>query len=235
MNPTVKMDPVRVESAQWMELLQEGAERLKFNLSPDHAAQFRQHARLLLDWNRSVNLTAINDPVEIAVKHFLDSAAPLEYVPTTGELLDIGTGGGFPGIPLKILRPAQSMTLVDGTRKKINFVKEVIRRLGLEKIDAFHLRAESMGTMDRYVGRFTAIVCRAVGDTLDMARLAMPLLAAGGKIVVYKGPGEKVPKKVLLDFKGKTEKETLALRATSIAYQLPIIKEQRQVVILETA
>jgi hypothetical protein len=112
------------QSSEWKKMVLRGARQLGIVLTPGQLDCFAQHATLLLEWNRKINLTAIVDPAEMAVKHYLDAIAPIKHIPLQGHLLDIGTGGGFPGIPLKVMRPDQPMTLIDGVRKKISFVKQ---------------------------------------------------------------------------------------------------------------
>ena len=140
----------RIGSDAWIDLLVQGADRLGHSLSPDQARQMALHVQLLLEWNQRTNLTAITDPVHVAVKHCLDAIAPLHLLPEEGALLDIGTGGGFPGIPLKIMRPDLDMTLIDSVRKKISFVNHVIRQLHLPRIEALHVRAQ---TLAEQIGR----------------------------------------------------------------------------------
>ena len=229
------MQDIGIDTSQWTDMLMSGASQVGVELSWDQAAQFNQFARLLLAWNRKINLTAIVDPIQIAVKHFLDSVAPLSYLSTDGEILDLGTGGGFPGIPLKILRPDQKMTLIDGTRKKINFVKQVIRELDLGKIEAHHQRAEAIGEMAQYEGRYATIVSRAVADLTQVALLGSPLLKANGKIVVYKGPGESISKTIALDPKRNAPKAAKHFQVTTVSYTLPILGDHRRAVILEAA
>lgn len=223
---------IMVESAQWMAMLMEGAAQLNITMSIDQATLLARHARLLLAWNRKINLTAITDPVQMAVKHFLDSVAPLAHIPIEGELLDMGTGGGFPGIPLKIMRPGQPMVLIDATRKKVNFVKQVIRELKLDYIEALHTRAEAMGMQEQHAGRYTVIVSRAVADLKVVAQLAEPLLAAGGMIVVFKGPRETLPDTLRLE-SSEGQGTDISFQVTSTAYHLPIIGDQRRVVLLK--
>ncbi len=224
---------IQIESAQWLDLVMEGAAQLHLDLSRRQAAQFAQHARMVLDWNRKVNLTAITDPVQMAVKHFLDALAPLARIPSQGWLLDIGTGGGFPGIPIKIMRPAQPVTLIDGTRKKINFVKQVIRELGLKNTEALHQRAEQMASLEEHAGRYTVIVSRALADINEVVMLAKPLLATGGTIVIYKGPGEKIPETLRFNSSRRRLPDDSAFRVASFAYELPFSGDRRNVVLLQ--
>jgi 16S rRNA (guanine527-N7)-methyltransferase len=179
---------MRIGSDEWLTLVQDGAAQLGVTVHRQQAEQFSRHARWLMEWNRKINLTAITDPREVAIKHYVDAIAPLDHIPDRGHLLDIGTGGGFPGIPLKIMRPGQTMTLIDSVRKKVNFVRHVIRQMPLEGIEALHTRAEALvdGPMG---GRFDIIVCRAVSDHRTVLTQARPLLAPGGRMIFYQGPG----------------------------------------------
>ncbi len=182
---------MKIGSEAWMALIREAAAQLGITVTRRQAEQFSRHARLLLEWNRKINLTAITDAREVAIKHFVDAIAPTAHIPRKGRLLDIGTGGGFPGIPLKIMRPDQNMTLIDSVRKKVNFVRHVIRQMQLDDIEALHTRAETLADAGPAVSLFDVIVCRALSDPGSALSLARPLLAPGGTIVLYQGPGSK--------------------------------------------
>ena len=222
-----------IESSQWIDVVIKGAAQLHLDITPYQATQFARHARMVIAWNQKFNLTAITEPVEMAVKHFLDSVAPFAHIPPEGRILDIGTGGGFPGIPLKILRPAQPMTLIDGTRKKINFLKQVIRTLGLEKIEALHLRAEAMATMASHIGRYDVIVSRAVSDVKEVVRFADPLLGDGGRVLVYKGPGEKTAKMLELEPGGSHRNGPFVYNVSTFSYTLPFSGDHRKIISLQ--
>ena len=127
---------MQIGSDLWRQLIVKGAAEYDIDVTPLQADQFARHAGLLLEWNRKINLTAIVDPVQVAVKHYLDALIPLTHIPHDGPLLDVGTGAGFPGLVLKIMRPDQPMALIDGSRKKISFIKTIIRQLGLPQIEA---------------------------------------------------------------------------------------------------
>lgn len=188
--PNREPDTLRIGSPEWIALLVEGCAQHGIAITPRQAAYMADHGRFLSDWNRKFNLTAITEPRQIAVKHFLDAILPAPWIPCQGPLLDIGTGGGFPGIPLKIMRPEQPVTLLDASRKKISFIKYVIRELGLPSADAVQARAEALGNHPEHRGRYHVVVTRAVADFATVVRLSLPLLAPGGWIVLYKGPGE---------------------------------------------
>ena len=178
---------MKIGSHEWIDLLMTGAQELQVEMDHDQAIQFGRYAQILQRWNKKINLTSITDPREIAVKHFLDSVAPSASIPQQGTLLDIGTGGGFPGVPLKILRPQQSMVLIDGVRKKINFVKQVLRELHLDRIEAIQARAEDLIRHPCKTKQFDIIVSRALADVDVLVKLAAPLLKPEGRLVLYKG------------------------------------------------
>ena len=136
---------MQIGSKKWRDLLYEGAKQLDIQIDKRNIDKFATYALELLKWNQKTNLTAITDPVEVAVKHFLDSIVPVKIIPHQASLLDIGSGGGFPGIPLKISLPHLSVTLIDASRKKVSFLKHIIRILELGNIKALHIRSEVHG------------------------------------------------------------------------------------------
>ena len=207
-------------------MLSEGAVRMGLTVRPAQTAQFAAHARLLLEWNRKINLTAITDPTQVAVKHYLDAIAPLDHIPSGGRLLDIGTGGGFPGIPLKIMRPDQPMTLIDGVRKKVNFVKHVIRELRLNRIEVLHTRAEDLENGDDNWAGFEVIVCRALADLEAAIQLALPLLAEKGCILVYHGPRAAV-RCADSQFSVSIKERRCLLQRHTHTYKLPFLGDAR--------
>ena len=167
------------------DLLVSGAKELGIELTKAQLAALDLFAEELKKWNRKINLTAIADDEGIAVKHFVDSLSLLRVVNSPGRLLDIGSGGGFPCIPVKIVRPELEIVSVDAVVKKISFQKQMVRLLDLADFDAVHLRAESMA--DRYAGSFDWIVSRAFSDIPSFVAMALPLLKSEGRIVAMKG------------------------------------------------
>jgi 16S rRNA (guanine527-N7)-methyltransferase len=178
---------VEIDSAQWRQTVREGALALGLKVSPEQARLMGRHAKELLHWNRTINLTAINDPLEMAVKHYVDALASASWIPVGARMLDAGSGGGFPGVPLKILRPDLSVTLVDSVRKKVSFLKHAIRTLELKGIDAVHGRLEDLGNGSPYQGKYDQVVCRAFAALDDFVRLTLPFLSAGGSLLALKG------------------------------------------------
>lgn len=154
---------------------------------------FEQYLKLLLKWNRSYNLTAITDKEEIRIKHFEDSLAVTPFLPRrssggakAGRLLDIGTGAGFPGIPLKIARSDLEIVLLDSVQKKIAFCEAAIRELGLKRIEAMHGRAEDPKVQSR-LGLFDIVISRATFSIVDFLPLAEKYLRPGGAAIAMKG------------------------------------------------
>jgi 16S rRNA (guanine527-N7)-methyltransferase len=178
---------MQIGSKEWSDLVIEGAAALDIDLDTGQTRQFAVHAAELVRWNRKINLTAITDPFEIAVKHFLDSLPAARSIPGAASVLDLGSGGGFPGLPLKVLKPCLSITLIDASRKKVSFLKHVIRTLKLDHIEALHIRAEDLAEDPRYRNRFHVIISRAFSSLEFFHRLALPLLIEGGTILALKG------------------------------------------------
>jgi 16S rRNA (guanine527-N7)-methyltransferase len=165
----------------------EGALNLKF--TPEQTANFQTYMELLVEWNEKINLTAITEPKEVAVKHFLDSLTVLNAVniKSGSRVIDVGTGAGFPGIPLKIMRPDMELTLLDSLNKRLIFLKEVCTAL---KIDAslVHARAEEGGRQKQLREKFDIATARAVAPLNLLCEYCLPFLKVGGLFVAMKGP-----------------------------------------------
>lgn len=142
----------------------------------------------LLRWNKSINLTAITDRSEALIKHLADSLTLLPYLKGDETLLDMGSGGGLPGLPLKIVRPQLKLTSVDAVAKKISFQKHIIRSLSLTGALARHGRLEELGREVTLAGHFDLVVARAFASLPDCIRLARPFLRPGGSLLAMKGP-----------------------------------------------
>lgn len=177
-----------IGSSDWQRMIRDAASRLGVDISPAATEMFAVHARELLRWNQKINLTAITDPAAVAVKHFVDAVAALRVLPPGGHLLDIGSGAGFPGIPLKIARPALVVTLVDAARRKVSFLNHLIRTLALEQTLARHVRVEALAADRHQAGCYDVVVCRAFADLAGFVAVGLPLLAPGGRLVALKGP-----------------------------------------------
>lgn len=207
--------------SEWKELIISGAKLLGVDINDHHAGLFALHALEMLKWNQKINLTAITDAEEIAIKHFTDSVAPAKMIPDHRRLLDIGSGGGFPGIVLKVIKPSLNVTLIDASRKKVSFQKQVIRTLNLKGIDAHHIRAEDFAKTSEC---FDMAICRAFSDLDTFVSMAIPFLAEHGEIIAMKG-------KISDSEIAAVEKLAMPLNATlSIEkYSLPFIDADRAI------
>lgn len=172
-----------------MEKLIQGLKSWSIPYTQVYLDQFERYQTLILEWNQKFNITAITDPEEMELRLFLDSLSPLLFEELEGvdRVLDVGTGGGFPGLPLKILRPAWEMTLLDSLHKRITFLEEVIRELGLEKISAIHGRAEELGRQATYRETYDLVVSRAVAPLPTLAEYCVPFVKQGGYFLAMKG------------------------------------------------
>lgn len=147
--------------------------------------EFEIYLNELKAWNLKFNLTAIKDDREIAVKHFLDSLTPLQFIKPGSYVLDIGSGAGFPGIPLKIAEPSLNVTLLDSVNKKVTFMKHIIAELRLTGIEAIHIRAEDLAKTRK--GVFDVVISRALASLSDFVKLGEPFLRSDGILVAMKG------------------------------------------------
>jgi len=159
---------------------------LGLRLSPRQTRQFCIYGDLLLDWNQRVNLTRITDPEEVIVKHFVDSLA-IAKLAKGNRMADIGTGAGFPGIPIKIINPDCKMYLVDSGAKKLEFLEVVIAELGLINTETIHARAEDFGRNPQFRNSFDTVTSRAVARLPVLLEYAIPLLKQNGQFLAAKG------------------------------------------------
>jgi 16S rRNA (guanine527-N7)-methyltransferase len=164
---------------------------LGFSLSGEQLRAFRTYEDLLLEWNRRINLTAITGREDVRAKHFLDSLSCCKVLtPQPGNrIIDIGTGAGFPGVPLKILCPDIHLTLVDSVGKKTDFCRRLVDCLGLVNVTVIHARAEEIGRDSAHRGAYQWALARAVADLSILAEYLLPLVTVGGFILAQKGAG----------------------------------------------
>lgn len=162
-------------------------EKIDIKFTEEQVNQFYKYMNLLLEWNEKINLTAITDPNEVILKHFIDSLTINKYIKENSTLADVGTGAGFPGIPLKILRPDLKITLVDSLNKRINFLNEVINKLNLVNIETVHSRIEDFGKDKKYRESFDFVTARAVANLAVLSEYLLPIAKVGGQCVCMKG------------------------------------------------
>ena len=210
-----------------VKILESGVLELGIALTPEQVAGFCRFGDELKKWGAKVNLTAIRTDEDIVVKHFLDSLTLLPLLRDAERLADIGSGGGFPAIPLKIIRPDLHVTAIDAVEKKLIFQRHAARLLNLTAFEAIHARGEDLA--EKYAGSFDRVVSRAFADIPTFVRIALPLLAAGGVIIAMKGKegeSEAGDARPALDELGLVVTEIVELR-------LPVSGDGRTLVVMK--
>ena len=169
--------------------LASAAQEYGLELSDQQLAAFSRYYELLLDWNSRLNLTAITEAREVAVKHIIDSLSCYDeaYFPQACKVIDVGTGAGFPGLPLKIYRPDINLVLLDSLNKRLTFLQAVVEELGLDSVSTVHARAEEGGRRPDLRDSFHVVTSRAVARLSVLAELCLPFVKPGGVFVALKG------------------------------------------------
>ena len=147
---------------------------------------FMKYNELLLDWNTKINLTAITEPEEVVKKHFCDSLACLSFIKNGATVCDVGTGAGFPGIPMLIARPDLDITLMDSTNKRLNVIRDILDKIGLSA-NVVHSRAEEAGKSKEFREKYDFSTARAVSNLRDLTEYCLPFVKVGGAFVSMKG------------------------------------------------
>jgi 16S rRNA (guanine527-N7)-methyltransferase len=214
--------------AENKDLLIEGAKTLGIDLDGTSIELFDLYLKELLKWNQKINLTAIRSEKEIVLKHFLDSLSVSPYLPNPSSVLDVGSGAGFPGIPLKIIQPTHEMTLIDSVRKKVDFQRHVIRMLGLKRIESIHGRVQDKAILQRLGEQFDIILSRAFSDLRTLLLLSFPLLKEGGLVIAMKSEVES------RDIQLLTEREGAQYRLqNTVSLMLPFSSFKRTLLLFE--
>ena len=172
----------------FIEMLIKKAREISINIDESEANNFFEYMEELIRWNEKVNLTAITKPEEIITKHFIDSLTIEKYIPKNASIIDVGTGAGFPGIPIKILKPETKITLLDSLNKRIIFLEKIIAKLRLTNIFAVHGRAEELGREEEHRETFDIATSRAVAGLNGLLEYMAPFVKVNGKIICMKGP-----------------------------------------------
>ena len=160
--------------------------KMNISLLKEQYGQFYAYMELLIEWNEKMNLTAITEPKEIILKHFVDSLTIAKYVEEGKSIIDMGTGAGFPGIPIKIYRKDVKAVLADSLNKRIKFLDEVIDKLKLENVETIHCRAEELGKNKQYREKFDYATSRAVANLSTLSEYLMPFVKLNGKCIFMK-------------------------------------------------
>ncbi|MCK5312727.1 MAG: 16S rRNA (guanine(527)-N(7))-methyltransferase RsmG [Desulfobacteraceae bacterium] len=210
---------------KWKATVANGSKHFGLSLNDHQLDLFAAHAAHLHMWNKTINLTAIKDPAEIALKHFIDSIALVPYLKPNSRILDIGSGGGFPGFCLKIVNPDLNIVMIDSAKKKVNFLKDLIRTTKTENIDAIHVTAEDLAKQEKYKNRFDIVVSRAFSNLEKFYKLSKAFLDDQGFILAMKGQNPIDEIKQLREIE-----DTKKLNINTYSYSLPFHNIERSIV-----
>lgn len=216
-----------MDKKEFGNILTKYANETKINLNEEEIDLFYTYMQELLEWNEKINLTAITDPEEIALKHFVDSLIIEKHI-KGNTLIDIGTGAGFPAIPVKIHNKNLNIALLDSLNKRINFLNNVIEKLKLGKIKAVHGRAEDFGRDNEYREKFDMVTSRAVAELSILCEYMLPFVKVGGICICMKGQGQE---------EIENAKEKISLLGGKIIkiekYKLPLTDMERTIIIIK--
>ena len=173
-----------------MKQLSSAFEKLNIPVSSETLSKFEKYMRLVLAWNEKVNLTAITEEDEFIQKHFIDSilCANFDEVKSADTVIDVGTGAGFPGVPLALVFPEKHFLLIDSTGKKIRILREILDALDVSRVTVLHARAEELARKEEYREKFDLCVSRAVANMTVLSGYCLPFVKPGGSFIAYKGP-----------------------------------------------
>ena len=175
-----------MELEEFTKIFNNYLEKLNLTLTEEQIEKFYNYMNLLIEWNKKINLTAIVEPKDIILKHFIDSLTIEKYIKKGENIIDVGTGAGFPGIPLKIAREDLKITLADSLNKRINFLNEVINKLDLKNIETIHTRAEELGKNKKYREKFDIATSRAVANMSTLSEYLIPFIKVKGRCICMK-------------------------------------------------
>ena len=176
-----------MELNKFKELMKENLKELNIDLTDLQLEQFYNYMSILIEWNKFMNLTGITDPEEVITKHFIDSLTVLDKIDKNASIIDVGTGAGFPGIPVKIAFPETKVVLLDSLNKRIKFLNEVIEKLELKDIEIIHGRAEECGRNKSCREKYDIAIARAVAPLNVLLEYLMPFVKVNGKCLCMKG------------------------------------------------
>ncbi len=177
-----------MEKNEFLEFMKEECEKNNIQISNEEIEKLYIYMKEILEWNEKVNVTAIKDEKEFIVKHFIDSLTIEKYISNGEKVLDIGTGAGFPGIPIKITKNKSHVDLVDSVNKKLNVIRDIIPKIKVEDIECIHTRAEDLAKNVKYRESYDVVTSRAVANLTTLVEYMLPFAKVGGKIICMKGP-----------------------------------------------
>ena len=176
-----------MEKEEFSNKLKDSMKKINIEITEKQVDDFYNYMNLLLEWNEKINLTAITEENDIILKHFVDCGTILKYIKDNSSIIDIGTGAGFPGIPLKILNNSLKITLMDSLNKRIIFLNNVIEELKLSNIEAIHARAEELARNRNYREKFDIVTSRAVANLSTLSEYMLPFVKKNGIAISMKG------------------------------------------------
>lgn len=176
-----------MEEEEFYKKMKESLKELNIELSEKQLKQFYDYMNILIEWNKIMNLTNITEPLEVVQKHFVDSLTALKSIKEDDCIIDVGTGAGFPGIPIKIVFPETRVTLLDSLNKRIKFLEEVINKLELKNIETIHGRAEELAHNKGYREKYDKAIARAVAPLNVLSEYLLPFVKKGGYAICMKG------------------------------------------------
>ena len=196
--------------------------------------KFEKYMNILLDWNSKINLTAITEKEDIILKHFKDSLSVEKHIPSGAKVIDVGTGAGFPGVPLKIVRNDISLTLLDSLNKRIKFLDELLKELDINDVETVHSRAEEAGHNKAYREQYDIAISRAVANLSVLSEYLLPFVKVGGYAICMKGPNIEEElnnsKTAIKELGGEIERiENFKLETTDIERNIILIKKVKPI------
>ncbi len=180
-----------MEKEIFVEKIIENSKKINIDINETEANKFYEYTQLLLEWNNKINLTAITEENDIILKHYIDSLTTSELIKDSKTILDIGTGAGFPGIPLKIVNEEKEFVLVDSLNKRIKFLEEVKEKLELKNLELIHSRVEDLAKNKKYRENMDVVISRAVANTRVLVEYMLPFVRLNGLCICMKGPNVK--------------------------------------------
>ena len=207
--------------------------KIKIELSEEQIEKFFEYMKILLEWNEKINLTAITEQEDIILKHFIDSITVLDFIKNENRIIDVGTGAGFPGLPIAIMREDAQVTLLDSLNKRIIFLNETIKQINLKNVNTMHGRAEDIGQNKETREKYDIAISRAVANLTTLVEYLLPFVNVGGKCICMKGPNIEEELKnaefAIKELGGKVENvKKIMLPNSDIARNIVVIKKIKE-------
>lgn len=220
------------DNREYYNILDTAADNIGLSFDDKKYEQFIKYKDLLKEWNQKVNLTAIKDDEGIIKKHFIDSMKIFKFQPLKNakKVIDIGTGGGFPGIPMKIIKPDIDIVLLDSLKKRINVLEDILYKIDIKDVTAMHGRAEEFGVDPHHRQQYDAVVSRAVANLAVLSEFCIPYVKVGGYFLAMKGPAAeeeiKAAKNAISTLGGKLEEVIeVEIEDSDLNHNLVVIKK----------